>query len=187
MKKIIILLLVLALIFYLSGLDLATLRFFESRRLEPLSSLALALAFLGSKSFLIPFNLLFFYFYRKLSLGLFLPLATLASWTINHLIKEVIRRPRPPITSLAFEGSFSFPSGHAMVTASFIFLLAYFIKTHYKKDIYSYAYFYLGLMMLSRVYIGVHYPSDVLVGAALGLLFAKILINYKGEKDAGKD
>lgn len=179
--------LILALVFHLVQLDLQTLEFFETKRVQPLSSLALALAFLGAKEFLVPFNLVFAYLYRKTPYGLLVPLGTLSSWVINHLIKEVIKRPRPPVTSLAIEKSFSFPSGHSMVTASFILLMGLFMKNYYKKDIGFYAFIYLFIMMLSRVYIGVHYPTDVLVGGALGLIYAQLLINYFGEKNVSKN
>ncbi len=186
MKKIIVILIILALLFYLSGLDLDTLKYFEGKRIQGLNQLALLLAYLGSSSFLIPFNLIFLYIFRKLRFGIILPLATLSSWVLNHLVKELIRRPRPPVSSLAIEKSFSFPSGHAMVSASFILLMAYFIKNQYKRNIDIYAYSYLGLMMLSRVYIGVHYPSDVLVGAALGLVFSKLIIKRSGDYHVSK-
>ena len=74
-----------------------------------------------------------------------------------------------------------------MVTASFILLMGLFMKNYYKKDIGFYAFIYLFIMMLSRVYIGVHYPTDVLVGGALGLIYAQLLINYFGEKNVSKN
>lgn len=187
MKKLVIILLILALVFHFAQLDLKTLEFFESRRTPIISSLALVLAFLGAKEFLVPFNLAFAFIYRKTPFKFLLPLGTLSSWVVNHLIKEVIRRPRPPVVSLAIEKSFSFPSGHSMVTATFIFLMAYFIKSHFKKDLKPLAYIYLLVMMFSRVYIGVHYPTDVLVGGALGMVYYQLLIKFFGGERLNKE
>lgn len=184
MKKTIMLLLLCGLIFYMSPLDWGTVQAFELIRNPIFTYLALFLAFLGSWRFLVPFNLLFAVFYRKdKRYALMIPLGTLSCWVTNHLIKEIIRRPRPPLTALALEQSFSFPSGHAMVSCCFVYLIYFFLQARFKKAPSFLLILYLALMLLSRVYLGVHYPSDVLIGAALGLGFAQCLHFFGGRYD----
>lgn len=183
MKKIILLLLFFGLAFYLSPLDIKALEALVTLRGPFFTLIALFFAFLGSWRFLVPFNFLFAYIFRKEKpYHLLVPLGTLACWIANHLLKEIFRRPRPLLSPLAIENSFSFPSGHAMVNSCFILLIMYFVKECRGKDIRLAATFYIGAMLLSRLYLGVHYPSDVLLGAALGLAMAWGLHKHFGGK-----
>lgn len=101
--------------------------------------------------------------------------------TVNPLIKLVFQRARPTLEHLVSERSFSFPSGHStgsmLLYGTIIFLLPQFIK---QKKICLLFQVLLGmgilLIGLSRIYVGVHYPSDVLGGFCLGL--AWLLLTY---------
>lgn len=94
---------------------------------------------------------------------------------INNVLKLFFQRPRPTIDPLFdLSASFSFPSGHAMNSFIFYCLLAYFVY-HFTKNrtlsIWA-SIAALGLILLiglSRVYLGVHYPSDVIAGYIAGL------------------
>jgi membrane-associated phospholipid phosphatase len=97
--------------------------------------------------------------------------ATVAgAYALNTLVKLVVRRPRPtlpglpPLTSTPTQ--LSFPSAHA--TTSFAAALAYSRLDAPAVPLYTLAF---GLA-LSRLYLGVHYPSDVLAGAVLGTAIA---------------
>jgi undecaprenyl-diphosphatase len=92
--------------------------------------------------------------------------------TSANIIKELIRRVRPcnaladVITPLGCTGSYSFPSNHALnnfAAATFYYRL--FPKLKWVLFITA------SLVALSRVYLGLHYPSDILGGALLGILF----------------
>jgi membrane protein DedA with SNARE-associated domain len=105
------------------------------------------------------------------------------------LFKNIIHRPRP-ILSYAFEPGFSFPSGHATTAAVFFGLIIYFIlisnrssKTKYLEVIGSL--FTILLIGLSRVYLNVHYLSDVVAGFILGsivLISALIYLKIRERK-----
>ena len=93
------------------------------------------------------------------------------------LMKHLFHRPRPAIYHVIEQGGYSFPSGHALnavlLYGSLIVLVHYYLK---KQDQLRYAFMTLfaGLIVaipLSRVYLGVHYFSDVIAGCGLGVFF----------------
>ncbi|NMF26669.1 phosphatase PAP2 family protein [Olsenella umbonata] len=94
-----------------------------------------------------------------------LVLATL----LNLLLKALIQRPRPEGYRLVAESGFSFPSGHSMVAMAFYGLLIWMVW-RYEKDALVRRLGVIGfglvivLVGLSRIYLGVHYASDVLAG-----------------------
>lgn len=98
----------------------------------------------------------------------------LVAGVVNPLIKLIFQRARPTIQHLVSEHSFSFPSGHSsgsmLLYGTIIFLLPQFIK---QKKICLFMQILLGIGILligiSRIYVGVHYPSDVVGGFCLGL------------------
>jgi undecaprenyl-diphosphatase len=93
---------------------------------------------------------------------------------LNILLKYTFRRARPEIEHLVEVGGYSFPSGHSMVSASFYGMLAYIIWSYLReKEKPSWPVIIIGgvlilLIGLSRIYLGVHFPSDVVAGFAAG-------------------
>lgn len=87
-------------------------------------------------------------------------------------LKLIFQRVRPTLTHLVFAGGYSFPSGHSMGTfmifGSIIILLQYYMPKSIWKLLYQGI---LGLLIfligLSRIYLGVHFPTDVLAGFIL--------------------
>lgn len=96
---------------------------------------------------------------------------------INALLKAFFGRPRPAVfPPLTVETSYSFPSGHTMAAVAFYGLLAVFL---WRKQRYGWAVL-LGLwplvVALSRIYLGVHYPSDVLGALAVGIMWVALVV-----------
>lgn len=108
-----------------------------------------------------------------------IPLNFIGVYLLNFLIKNIIERPRPVGINLITESGFSFPSGHAMVSMAFYSYLAYLLnkKIPQKYHILVYAIIFLLVVFVSitRIYLGVHYASDVVAGIILGLFF---VINF---------
>lgn len=105
---------------------------------------------------------------------------------IVDLIKAIVRRSRPEyLTHLVDQSGYSFPSGHSagsvMIWGTLAFLIIYFFADQYPK-IYPYLYGFVIFMMLalggSRLYLGVHYPSDVIAGWSIGLVWLSLAICY---------
>ena len=117
-----------------------------------------------------------FIFYRKqwkMESYLMLGNLTLAGILIVTF-KNIYQRPRPEIVHLVEEKGFSFPSGHSLavtlMVGSLIVILSQRIKnTTWRKVVQIGLGIYLVSVLVSRVYLGVHYPSDVLASLCLGL------------------
>ncbi len=106
----------------------------------------------------------------------FIPITTAICSIANSALKLVFKRKRPKvIIELVKENSYSFPSGHSMVSACFYTLLSTFLSTLVKTHIiFAIGGIIILLIAYSRVYLGVHYPVDVITGVGLGLLIAMI-------------
>lgn len=95
------------------------------------------------------------------------------------LLKNVIRRPRPGAGLPGFRSShrasdeFSLPSGHTSAAFLFATLLSYFYP-----ELYPLFFSIAGMIGLSRVLLGVHYPSDIAAGILLGCGSALVVISY---------
>lgn len=108
--------------------------------------------------------------------------ANLIGVILNNLIKIIVRRPRPTQTLvMTAEKSYSFPSGHSMMSMIFYGLIIYYVMKYMKnkklKNIVipflSAIIFFIGI---SRIYLGVHYATDVLSGWIIGLVYLVIFI-----------
>jgi len=104
--------------------------------------------------------------------------------TLNLLLKLIFRVPRPDISPLEIATIYSFPSGHAMNSTVFYgsvaFLLFHF--TRHKKLAVVVTILASVLILLvgaSRIYLGVHYPSDVLASYLVGLLWLLICLLFE--------
>ena len=117
-----------------------------------------------------------FIFYRKqwkMESYLMLGNLTLAGILIVTF-KNIYQRPRPEIVHLVEEKGFSFPSGHSLavtlMVGSLIVILSQRIKnTTWRKVVQILLSLYLVSVLVSRVYLGVHYPSDVIASLCVGL------------------
>lgn len=101
---------------------------------------------------------------------------------INNLIKVIIARPRPEINKLVTETGYSFPSGHSMVSMAFYGYLIYLIYRYIENKYIKWLLIVLlsiliCLIGISRIYLGVHYTSDVLGGFLLSISYLVVYIS----------
>ena len=95
----------------------------------------------------------------------------------NLVLKYLFARTRPSIfTPLVVETSYSFPSGHAMVSSAFVGIgIILLWRTRLRIPVIVFGIIATFLIGLSRVYLGVHYPSDILAGWSVGLVWAILI------------
>ncbi|XZN90221.1 MAG: phosphatase PAP2 family protein [Microcoleus sp.] len=107
-------------------------------------------------------------------------IACLGALILNSGMKLFFAKPRPHIFhSLIAETSFSFPSGHALGGFVMYGFLAYLLSSHFpkfSKPIYTLAVLAIAIIGLSRVYIGVHWPTDIIAGYGLGYIWLMLCI-----------
>ncbi len=98
---------------------------------------------------------------------------------VNQALKFLIQRPRPNDFQIISVSGYSFPSGHAMISAAFYGFIFYLI---YKSNLSNKYKVLLGMFILnlvvliciSRVYLGVHYLTDVIAGSSLAMLYLTV-------------
>jgi undecaprenyl-diphosphatase len=117
---------------------------------------------------------------KKWHNSLLLLLSMIGGFLGEQTIKEIIARPRPANSLIEISGS-SFPSGHATMSIIFFSLLIYSFKNDIKSGLWRNL-FVLGnitlfvLIGFSRIYLNVHWLSDVIAGFSLGLFWLTLLI-----------
>ena len=123
---------------------------------------------------------------KKKNLGLIITGILAFNYLISETMKLIIQRPRPETLQLVHESSYSFPSGHTIASVSLCGILIYFIlNSELDKTLKIALTIILTiipiLIAISRIYLGVHYGSDVLGGAILAaiLLLCEISIIEK--------
>ncbi|WJP96804.1 phosphatase PAP2 family protein [Macrococcus bovicus] len=115
--------------------------------------------------------------------ALFFALAMMLSGALNPILKNIFDRERPTLLRLIDITGFSFPSGHAMGSATFFGSIAFLVsrsESQYKPYIIGLAVFTVLMISSSRVYLGVHYPTDVIAGMLGGvicILLARVFLN----------
>jgi membrane-associated phospholipid phosphatase len=125
---------------------------------------------LGTEYFYLPVILFIFWCVNEKK-GMRLGLLILVSVGINGFFKELLKQPRPfslePAVGLAFEPSYGIPSGHAQLSLCFALTLALWYGR--SMAIRIGAGFFILLIAFTRLYLGVHFPTDILAGWLLGV------------------
>lgn len=123
----------------------------------------------------------------KYKASIYLIIVTIISTVFNFLTKNIVLRNRPDHLRLIEETGYSFPSGHAMGSIAFygfiIFLLS---KSKINKYLKIFLSVIIGLTIfligISRIYVGVHYPSDIIGGFLLGYIILISSIEFLTKK-----
>jgi undecaprenyl-diphosphatase len=143
------------------------------------------ISYLGSPQILIVSSLVFLlvlqnYKFFKAYSGIILVNLAVSS-TLNELFKVIFHRQRPDILQLVNAAGYSFPSGHSMTSLSFYGLMLYLIciNTNIRWKRYVTITLLSSLILsigISRIYLGVHFASDVLAGFSAGLVWLSVFI-----------
>lgn len=139
-----------------------------------------AITHLGSPLFLLPMTIVFSLVFLRLRRirGAILLTATMVGVSLlNWILKSAFQRPRPlPFFGLTVPASYSFPSGHSLAAFCFYGALAALVTARLRSTLWS-ALVWAGAAVIivavgfSRLYLGLHYPSDVVGGYATGFVW----------------
>jgi len=168
--------------------DQIVLNFFAAHRLEWLSFIMLSTTYLGSYvvvSGLVFLSALSFYVHKHGNRILPLLVSVCGSALSVYVLKNIFDRARPVVEAFYLEPSPSFPSGHATMAIALYGFLLYIIWKHdkhsFKKPFIVFLAILIILIGISRLYLGVHFISDVLAGYIIGFIWLLISI-YLAEK-----
>jgi membrane-associated phospholipid phosphatase len=148
----------------------------------------------GSALVLVPFNavvLAWLIKRRQRDAAAFWAISVIGAAVINFAAKNMFTRVRPSMwLSRIAETTYSFPSGHAMSTMAAVIALCVLLwPTRWRRVVLGVGGLYVALVGMSRVYFGVHYPSDILAGWAASLAWVvgvKLLLDHRQRGAGGK-
>ncbi len=127
---------------------------------------------------------------KKKLMGILIWVNLASSALLNQILKRLVQRPRPTEYRLIEENGYSFPSGHSMVSAAFYGFFIYLIfknvkNKHIKWGSITFLSVLIFLIGISRIYLGVHYTSDVMAGFVISIsylvIFTSIVNDYLRE------
>jgi membrane-associated phospholipid phosphatase/beta-phosphoglucomutase-like phosphatase (HAD superfamily) len=160
----------------LDGPDAGVAGLFAGRRAEPFTAVAEALDTLGTWWLLILLVAALvagLWWSGRMLQALYLALSVVAAVVVNPVLKQVFQRPRPADDQLVAVSSTAFPSGHATTAATIATALAVIAwPTRWRWPVIAATAAFSLAMAVSRVYLGVHWPADVVGGLALGFTIA---------------
>jgi undecaprenyl-diphosphatase len=156
--------------------DLDAVRDLAAKRTTALTDLARVITWAGSAFVLVPLALICCLALVRVRLpreALVLALSLGGAMLLSYLIKLLVARPRPPVEHLQRVTGSSFPSGHATQASAFWFALVLAAPAVGASRVVTGLAAALALLLVlavaaSRVYLGVHYPADVVAGVLLG-------------------
>ncbi len=135
-----------------------------------------AITFLGSSYFLVPANLLlilFFVLRKNKQMALLTGFTGVSSLLLMSLLKRLFQRHRPDDPLVAGITNYSFPSGHSFMSVAFFGLLIWLSALYIQKKLLRNALIFLLALVIfligfSRIYLRVHYITDVVAGLTFG-------------------
>jgi undecaprenyl-diphosphatase len=143
-----------------------------------------AISFMGSSLalaiLLVVAVYLLYHFHRGRAAAL-ITITMVGSSGLNVVLKSIFHRPRPAAFFGAIPNSYSFPSGHALNSLCFYGTIAVIVFMYVQKPlarwgIWLTAALIIGMIGFSRVYLGVHYPSDVIAGYCAGIVWVQLVV-----------
>lgn len=165
--------------------ELSIINYFQSFRAPFLDKAMLFFTTLGNWRIILGYGLIVAFalaFKKKWRHLTALLVSVLGGQLLVEVLKYTVGRARPVLQVLTTESSFSFPSGHAFVAISFYGMLTYFLYAAAKGKFWKSVSLIGGialilLISLSRVYLGVHWPSDIIASFILGSAWLAMIIS----------
>ncbi len=148
---------------------------------ENITPIAKIITKLGNAESLILITIILCFVIKNKKIKWAIPINLLCSGLLNFALKNIIQRPRPVEFRIIDASGYSFPSGHSMISMAFYGFLIYLVyktvKNKYLKVISILLLVALIFLIgVSRIYLGVHYTSDVIGGFLLAISYLTLYI-----------
>ncbi|HBB32877.1 MAG TPA: phosphatidic acid phosphatase [Cyanobacteria bacterium UBA8803] len=177
-------------------LDTTILQILRTLHTPLLDQIMIGITFLGEPLTLAVLSSclgIFLLMRRKWAQGIALAIASAGAIGLNFMLKDVFARSRPALWDRIVDvKNYSFPSGHAMISLVIYGFIGYYLALRFPRVqglITTITVLLIAAIGLSRLYLGVHWPTDVVAGYAVGLvwLFACILSLEVAGAFSGRD
>ncbi|MCM3638623.1 phosphatase PAP2 family protein [Sporosarcina luteola] len=155
------------------GFDRSVIDAMQGLEASWLTSIMLAFTFIGSTKVVmlltIALTVLLLWKFGSRSQAYYFFFTMIGTIILFQALKLIFKRPRPEFHRLTEVGGYSFPSGHAMMAFSLYLLFIYLLWRHIQSTagriaLVAFAIFMFVMISASRIYLGVHFPSDILGG-----------------------
>lgn len=154
---------------------------------DNVSKVAKVITTIGSAYVIIPVAIVSVIYFWKKKESKYIAINLAIIFASNQILKRIIARPRPNEFRIVEETGYSFPSGHSMISMAFYGLFIYLI---YKKINNKYLKWTLIILLsiliiligVSRIYLGVHYASDVCAGFLLSIVYLVAFTHFISKK-----
>jgi len=162
-------------------LDLNIYKFFSENIInDKLTPIVKVITHIGGAKIVFVLTVLAIILIKGLKNKLFLLTGVVGTAGLNVVLKHIVKRERPNINRLIPEKGYSFPSGHSMMSMAFYGMLIFLIFKYVKNTALKWTLIVILTILLStigitRIYLGVHYPSDVIGGFLVSLTYLFIL------------
>ena len=149
---------------------------------DTLTPIAKIITFFGSAYWLIGLSIFLLLIIKNKKIGISISINLGLAALTNFLLKQILQRPRPIGHRIIDESGYSLPSGHSMVSMAFYGFLIYLVyKRIENKHLKSFLIALLLVLIInigiSRIYLGVHYTSDVIAGFLVAISYLIIYAN----------
>lgn len=159
---------------YFVGFDEIIYYYLHSLASPLLTQLMIGITFFGSVIGVISICLICLFIHMKKGLWVSINVAIVS--LLNQIIKNIVQRPRPSVIHLVEETSYSFPSAHSMVSMALFGMIAYMIRK--ENPLLAIIMLCVPIMIgITRIYLGVHYASDVLSGFLFAIVYLVTMIS----------